>query len=148
LPSLDKQMPSFDGGTSDIVHSLAFSPDSKLLASTHAGPTVRLWDVAAGKQTRRFRGKGSQVFSVVFSADGTTLAGADSSSVTLWDVATGKWLHDFGHTYSVASIAFTPDSKTLLTGSVYNDPVIRVWDPFTGRQKAQWHGHTVDVQTL
>jgi RNA polymerase sigma factor (sigma-70 family) len=148
LPPLDKQQPSFEGRTDELVNSLAFSPDSKLLASTHPGPTVRLWDLAAGKEIRRFRGKGSQVFRVVFSADGKTLAGADSRSVTLWDIATGKRRHDFAHTYLVGALAFTPDGKTLLTGSAYNDPVIRVWDPVTGREKGEWRGHTVDVQTL
>ncbi len=147
LPALDKQQPSFEGQTDQLVNSLTFSPDGKLLASTH-GPTVRLWDLATGKEIRQFRGKDFEVSRTVFSADGKTLAGADGSSLTLWDVATGKWRHDFAHTYLVGALAFTPDGKTLLTGSAYSDPVIRVWDALTGNERGQWRGHTVDVQTL
>jgi RNA polymerase sigma factor (sigma-70 family) len=130
-----------------IIGSLAFSPDGKLLAASDPRG-VRLWDVAKRKFLHLCRAKDFQVTVIVFSADGKILAGADGNSVTLWDVARGKWRHEFHHTYCVGALAFLPDGKTLLSGSGYNDPVIRLWDPFTGREKGQWHGHKVDVQTI
>ena len=36
--------------------------------------TVRLWDVASGKETARLEGHGDAVWSVAFSPDGTRLA--------------------------------------------------------------------------
>jgi RNA polymerase sigma factor (sigma-70 family) len=127
--------------------SLAFSPDGRLLAvSDQYG--VRLWDIPTRKFLRFCRAKDYVVTRIVFSDDGKILAGTDGNSVTLWDVATGKWRQEFHHTYYVGTLAFLPDGKTLLSGSGYNDPIIRVWDPFNGREKEKWHGHTVDVQAI
>jgi WD40 repeat protein len=142
-----KELDAFAEENDKINGSLAFSPDSKLLAASDPRG-VRLWDVGQRKFLRLCRAKDFQVFRVVFSEDGKTLAAADGNSVTLWDVATGKWRHEFHHMYLVGALAFLPDGKTILSGSSYNDPIIRLWDPFTGREKGQWRGHTVDVQTL
>jgi RNA polymerase sigma factor (sigma-70 family) len=103
------------------AYSLAFSPDSKLLAGSYTSG-VRLWDIATRKPIQHCRAKDYFVGHIVFSTDGKTLAGADGSSVTLWDVATGKWRHEFHHTYLVGALAFLPDGKTILSGSSYNDP--------------------------
>ena len=72
----------------DEVESIAYSPDGTTLASSGSGPgpTIRLWDVAAGihKQTLTDRG---WIKSVVFSPDGSILAsGSLSGRVILWDL--------------------------------------------------------------
>ena len=53
-----------------VVSSVEFSPDGKKLASGSADNTVRLWDVASGKEIRRMEGHSASVNSVVFSPDG------------------------------------------------------------------------------
>src|SRR5436309_7888395 len=71
-----------------IVTSVAFSPDAKLLASAAANEgTVRLWDVATGREVRTIKAHAGTVARVVFHPDGKKLAtaGADGT-VKLWAV--------------------------------------------------------------
>ena len=55
-------------------------------------------------------------------------------------MASGTCLHTFtGHTEQVISLLFSPDGKTLFSGSA--DRSVRVWDVETGRCQASLLGH-------
>jgi WD40 repeat protein len=72
------------------VKAVAFSPDSKTLASTSYDRTIRLWDAATGAHQQTLEGHSSSVNAVAFSPDGKTLASAsDDRTIRLWDAATG-----------------------------------------------------------
>src|SRR5215510_5484099 len=55
------------------VHSVAFSPNGKILAEGNASKTIGFWDVGSGKLIRSFEGHSGKVYSVAFSPDGKTL---------------------------------------------------------------------------
>ncbi len=70
---------------------MAFSPDGTQLVSGSYDATVRLWDIATGKETATLRGHSLPVISVAFSPDGTRLAsGSSDGTVRLWDVVSGS----------------------------------------------------------
>src|SRR5436309_3056884 len=83
--------------------AVAFHPKGRIVASGGSDGTVRLWDVASGKNTATLTGHFRDVASVAFSPDGKTLASGDGGgSVFLWDVATKQRLAKLtGHQYHV-----------------------------------------------
>ena len=60
-------------GHSDIVWSVAFSPDGKTLAAGSGDKTVKLWNLE-GKELQTLKGHSDIVYSVAFSPDGKTIA--------------------------------------------------------------------------
>ncbi len=103
------------------VASVAFSPDSTILASAAGDEkaknyTVKLWDVATGENTGTFAHTYAPQ-TVAFSPDGATLAsGAYDLTVKLWDVVTEENINTFRLNAPVESIAFSPDGTTLAVG--------------------------------
>jgi WD40 repeat protein len=62
-------------------------------------------------------------------------ASADQT-IRVWDAATGAQIFSLtGHTGWVFSIAYSPDSKCLVSAS--GDKTVRVWDTATGKQSRQ-----------
>jgi WD40 repeat protein/uncharacterized caspase-like protein len=125
---------SVQTGHSAQVLSLAFTSDSKLLASGSVDKTIVLWDPATGNQLRSLKGHTGTVNSIAFSVDDRQLAsGSADNSIKIWDVATGREMQTMrGHKLYVSSIAFSPDGKMLVSGS--GDQTVKLWDVASGRE--------------
>ena len=146
-----KQKKTLTGHT-DKIWCLDFSPDGKILASGGDDNGIRIWDVGTGKQKNilvghTYRRGFTFVRSVAFSSDGQILASASGREVYLWDVSTGEHQSTInGHLGEVWSVQFSPDGKTIATGS--SDKTVRLWDLATGEQKAAFDKHPGMVRSV
>jgi len=125
------------------VVTVAFSPDSKLLAVGGGAPTedgeIKIVDVPTGKIIADIKsGHSDTVFGVCFSPDGKLLAtcGADKF-IKVWEVPApgmpAKFVRSFeGHTHHVLDVGWKADGKGLASAGA--DNAIKIWDFATGEQ--------------
>jgi WD40 repeat protein len=110
---------------------LEFSADGKLVASAdsiprggyHGDGTIKLWEVATGRQLRTLAGHSARIFALAFSPDKVLMASAgDDGTIRIWNVMSGREVHRM---YARAhALFFSPDGRYL--ASLYN------WGPYVG----------------
>ena len=108
------------------ITNVVFTSDSRHVLSS-GDNVIHAWEVATGKETRRFEGHAGLVPAMALSPDGKRLVtGGDDRTIRVWDVATGKELHQLkGHTDTVNCVAFAHDGRRIVSGSM--DRTVRLW---------------------
>jgi len=112
---------------------VAFSPDSKILATGGKDGTVRLWNPTTGQQIGQpLRGHHGRVNSVAFSRDGTLASGGQDGTVRLWDTTAHRSLAIRSCHSPVFSVAFSHNSKTFACGIAFQ---VLLWNRVTYQPK-------------
>ncbi|KAH7339070.1 hypothetical protein B0J17DRAFT_717490 [Rhizoctonia solani] len=139
-------------GHTDIVYSVAFSPDGKLLASGSIDNTIRVWNAYNGTLTAGpMQDHTGWVVSVSFSPDGKRLVyGSYDHTIRIWNAADGTLLlgplGGHGGDY-VNCVTYSPDG-TLIASASY-DKTIRLWKSHDGTPTlSPFEGHTNQVQSV
>lgn len=131
---------------SDDIHAIAFSPDSKLMAS--ASKDIKLTDTKTWQVKTVLGSHNDYVGALAFSPDGKILAsGGWDRVIKLWDVETGKELMPLrGHPDAVSVVVYSPDGSMIATADWSGN--LKVWDAKTNRELASAKGHEKGVGSV
>jgi WD40 repeat protein len=131
LPDLHRSFPG-----------VAFSPDGKLLAVGGSSQSVRLWEVATGKEVGPMAGHQGPIVALACSPDGKTVAtGGGDHTVRLWEAATGRERRrlsrpglkpEDGQRLGAPRVAFLRGGRAV--AAAWGDGLICVWDTATGKE--------------
>jgi WD40 repeat protein len=117
----------------DAVFAVVFSPDGRRLASASQDRTVKIWSVETGRRLYTLSDALDGLNSIAYSGSGDQIAaGGYDKTIYIWRLA-----EDDGHLSqsliadedSLLALAWTPDSKTIVTAS--SDRSIRFRDAAT-----------------
>ena len=145
-------------GIDGSFSSFAFSPDSLTLATVQVSQSPTLWKLRKTQPPTAQKQKNIDLSahstgsseSISFTPSGTQLAIGDSNGyVRVHALKTGKIRTFKAHNYTVNSMAFSRDGRTLITGS--SDLCVNVWnmkDTPTQRARLFSHGDSVTVVAI
>ncbi len=140
------------------ITDITISPDKKTLASFgYRDNSVQLWNTESGQTIGSLTEKITGVVSIAFSPEGKIIAVGDvNGEVLLYSTKTKANIaslighvnapSDIDEPGSVTSLAFSPDGKTLASGS--RDTTIRLWNTKTARHIVTLRGHTGRITTI
>jgi RNA polymerase sigma factor (sigma-70 family) len=128
--------------------SVWVSPDGSWLATaTPWGPRVadydiRIWDTRTWRLVRRITPPAGAAVALAFSPVKEEIAVGcvtpqtlgEGGEVGLFDLRSGNEIRKFvGHTKAISGIAFSPDGRSLVTGS--SDQTLRLWEIATAKER-------------
>jgi WD40 repeat protein len=141
---------------SNVVTSVAFSPDGLTLASGSWDGTLKLWEVGDGrpKLKQTFRGEWDEVEAVAFAPDGSTIAGlgvgfdnVPFGMVKVWAIGATRGRVLIRQEGKIDAIAFSPDGATLATACGDRGSVMLLDVP-TGEERAVLSGHRAPIWAM
>jgi WD40 repeat protein len=110
------------------ITSLAFSPNSKTIASGGYDRAVRLWNAKTGSAIGVLRGHNVGVNCIAWLANSTMLLAGDHSHISLHDIdrkrLQRKWSAHLGWVYA---IAVSPDDSRFMSTGL--DRKLKYWKP-------------------
>jgi WD40 repeat protein len=137
-------------GHTDVVYSVAFSPDGKFLGTGSFDNSVRLWDAVTAKELKVYAGPNGhqkQVLTVAFSPDGHLIAsGSADNTLKIWDVPSTSPLRILAAADAVNGLALSPDGKKLATAG--KDGLVQVWDAADFKKLLDLKGHSGPVTSV
>ncbi|MDQ2904317.1 MAG: WD40 repeat domain-containing serine/threonine-protein kinase [Chloroflexota bacterium] len=130
------------------VNALAWSPDSKRIASGASDGQIHIWNAHTGDRFFTCKGHKGPVYTVAWSLDGKRIAsGSRDGTVRIWDAADGREILSYGgHTSYVHAVAWSPDGVRIASAS--SDKTVQVWEVSNSSNSSIYRGHSDGVKTV
>lgn len=125
------------GTHSNVVTSLVYSPDGQRLSSGSEDGEIRLWELSHRDESDRSPPLQVKAHHAVTAPN----LGEDSASL-----AASKLLGVARHASRINALAFSPDGRTLASGSA--DQSVRLWDAVTLREVTPPLSHATGIAAL
>ncbi len=132
---IDQQL---DGAKAGGNSTIAWSPDSKQLATVGESGEIAIWNLSEGQKTLKVRSieaHTSVIRCVAWNPRGSRIAsGSEDCTVKIWDAKTGRELMSLdGHNRMVWSVAWSPDGQRLASTGDHSSLIskMRIWDATT-----------------
>lgn len=126
-PAEDKKPIARMTGHQQLINQVAFSPDTRMIASASFDKSVKLWCGRTGKYLSSLRGHVQAVYQVAWSADSRLLvSGSADSTLKVWSLSTRKLSLDLpGHADEIYAVDWSPDGQRVVSGG--KDMVLKMW---------------------
>ena len=135
-------------GHSHIVTAVAVTPDGRHAISASGDHTLKVWELASGRELRTLTGHADFVHGVAVTPDGQrAVSASDDKTLKVWNLKSGRELRTLtGHSAGVHGVAVTPDGERAVSAS--SDQTLKVWDLASGRELRTLKGHSSYVRAV
>src|SRR6476661_2655568 len=123
------------------VITVAIAPGNNTAISASRDNTLKIWDLASGRELQTLTGHTKPVWGVAIAPDGNTMIeDLWDHTLKIWDTETGNEVITLiGHTGWVLGVAIAPDGLTAISASANT---LKVWDLASGTELRTLTGHT------
>ncbi|ETO08786.1 hypothetical protein RFI_28600 [Reticulomyxa filosa] len=130
------------------INSVRLSANGCKVISSSNDNTVRIWNVASGKQIQIFEGHTNWTRVAEFSPDEqVVISGSADETIRLWDAESGKQMIQLeGHSNWIWGISISSDGKNIVSCST--DETIRLWSVNSEKEIKTFAGHSAGVLSV
>lgn len=119
----------------NLVTTLTFTPDNKLIVSGDRSGKINVWNVSDGKLINSFKAFTFDVTGLAVDTSSTIVAaGGGGDSLTAWNIRSGKMIYSVpAHHNGITGLALSPDGRTIATAGIYQYSEPKLWNIYTGK---------------
>lgn len=123
-------------GHSDVINKILYAPDGKYLITCSDDFTIKIWEIASGKEMRTLLGHSKPVNEIAIAPDGSQLVSvSDDRKIIVWSFPEGEQIKTIKeHKNKVLTIDYSPTGEYFATGS--KDKTVRLYNTksFKGKE--------------